>query len=348
MKYLFFVQSNITKYLVKYHIQLNNLQEEDIIILYYRVGLEDLEDIKGQKINFLDTFYRKFVTVNKKIWQVFYLTWYSIYKVDEFIDSKVKGSYELFVPQFFWDTVQLLATNTKCKKITYIEEGDMSYATEDELVQKLSLMTTRKEELQRMVFSMGRLFRKHPSPEINKVQEAICFNSQAFPFKYIKKHVFNFRDVFNEKDYNFSYNYKDSTIFALEYVNIKEPKSEIYLKNIVNVFSILKSSDTEIIYFKPHPNYLNDQDSLNRLIDLAKVTSLNVLLINDPIEMIILRFDKVRVFCHQSSLIRYCCYAGVKPFVWGVNMVRKIDRLQNPEVYKFMHNNSDMIEFVGF
>ncbi|MGV3589350.1 MAG: hypothetical protein ACO1OF_20255 [Adhaeribacter sp.] len=345
-KYVFFVQSNITKYLVKYYINLHCLSEEQVIIFYYRLRLSDIIELPGEKIDFLEKFQTKFLPNGEGAWKDFKVIWKAKNKIDHFINERINDGFVLFIHHLNWDNLQLFATNKKCKKIVYIEEGDLSYATEEEITQNFAKPNI-KNEWRRKILSLGRLFRRHPFPNIDKVQEGICLNEKAFPYSYINKHVYSFKDVFFNESYSFKFNYENSIIFLLEHLHWKtQEERKEYLQELEKVFSSVKNNYKEKIYFKPHPELFNYREDLEQILGIAKVCKLEPDLMNDPIELVVSSFEHVKIFCNQSSLIRYCCYAQARPNVWGINMVKDEHRRKDPFLYKFIEENKALIKFI--
>lgn len=347
VKHLFFVQSNVTIYLVRHYIELKNIDEANIIIFYTRVSLADIDILPGKKIDFLNVFYRKFVNVNKTHLQMFYLTWTSIYKVNSFIRKEVKSDFELIVPHLIWDIKQIFASSPKCKKIIYLEEGDMSYATENETQKKIATMETYTGERLRKYFSLGKLFHKHPFQNRNKQHEAICLSDKAFPFPYIKKHVYDFKEVFQNDTYLFKEDYNNSVILLLEHITwLNEQQTDAYYFKLQEVLGLIKKQFAHRIFLKPHPELFKDVKRQNLIMELVEKCGLEATVIHDPIELIITRFKDVKIFAHRSSLIRYCCYAGVKPFVWGMSLISEEERAGNTLAFKFLEQHPDQIQFV--
>lgn len=348
IKNIFFVHSNITIYLAKHYIEKNSLDPLNIIIFYARLREKDVIALPGKKVDFLNIFYFEFVNKGRNLFEVFYRVCLSVYRVNRFLSAEVKSDYNLFVPHLFWDVLQLLATNSKCKKITFMEEGDMTYVTENELldraIKEKELNIRTNDDFKRRVLSLNQLLNFHPFPKVAKKQEAICLHPEAFPFPYIDKKVYNFKKVFCDKTFQFSTNYHNSVIFVLENISALPEGSNLYLKKFQETLSYIKKMYGNKVFLKPHPAQLKNSDKLARLLEIVKQANVEYDIINDPIELVLVNYENVKIFCHRSSIIRYCFYAEVKPYVWGVSLFSEIDRKR--PFYKFMEKHREVINVI--
>lgn len=338
--YLFYVHSNVTIYLVKYYIMLHKVPPSNILILFDRLTELDVEVLPGKKIDFSKKI--KNVHLNKKNF------WPSLNVTNKFINSEVKNQYFFFVPHILTESLQLFAANKKCKKVIYIEEGDMSYFSEN-LLNERFCNSSIKANLLRKLYSCGILYKKHPFPKINKKEEAICLHQNAFPFRNFEKHIYNFKDVFFVKNFPHKENFDSSIIFLLDpFYPKEEEEKKLYYTTLRSAFIYIKNYLGSIIYFKPHPVLSGKATEVEVIFEIASECGLTGILTNTPVELIIARFTNVKVVTHFSSLIRYCFYANIKPYFWGFNLIKNKE-LESPQpkpMIKFILENRSKIEII--
>jgi hypothetical protein len=337
---VFLVHSYITIYMAKYYIQRNNIKEANTIILYDRVRIHELEGVPGKKLKFTDTFGVRFTNRNN-FWQT--------YKdVKKFFRNEVNSNFDLVVINLSYCPTQLLASHKKCKKIVYLEEGEQSYNTAQELKNSYIGSFNLYSRAIRKLYSFGKLYMKFPFPDTGKPEEAICVHEDAFKFRNIKKTIVDIRDVFRNKDYKFSEDYTNGVLFLVEHFFRFTPEEQAVLyARLEKVFQYIKSDLGSKVFMKPHPA-LKDQEIIGRVIRMATEAGLETKIIKDPVELILLNFEKVKLFSNHSSLLRYCCYANIKPYVWGFEYDKEKKRLADGQLerFVFLRSNQEKVEFL--
>lgn len=336
--YIFYVHSNITIYLVKHYILLHKIPSSDILILFDRLSSSDVEVLPGKKFLFSEKIrnihlnYRNF--------------WPSFEETRDFINSEVKNKYIFFVPHILTESLQLFASNKKCKKVVYIEEGDMSYFSEDLLKERFCHNSFRANFF-RTIYSYGMLYKKHPFPKIKKKVEAICLHQDAFPSQNLLKHIYNFKDVFLDENLKLKEDYDNCVIFLLDpFYPKEEEEKENYYNAMRRTFVYIKDNLGSKIYFKPHPVLSNNTKQIASILEIASDCELKGVLINRPVELIIANFKNVKVVTHFSSLIRYCLYMKVKPLFWGIGLIKDLNLERPKPMVKFLFEKQLEIEVI--
>lgn len=337
-KFVFYVHSNITIYLSFHYIENYKLNSQDIIILYDRVSYNDLEILPGRKYLFSNEF--KNFNIN---WKNFF---HSYRDLNNFYKREINANYTLLVPHLYLDNLQLFASYKKCKRIIYIEEGDLSYLTEESINNRF-YKAEFKNNYFRKIFSFKMLFEKKPFPSINKTEEVICLSEESFKFKIVKKHIYDFKNVFLNKHLKFNENFDECVIFLLDpYYPEDDNEKNDYFSTLNKTFIYIKKNISNKVYFKPHPVIFTKKGQIEVILEIATKNKLECQIIDYPVELIITNYTNVKLVSHVSSLIRYGCYAKIEVIFWGYDLIKKYDLHIESSWVDFLKKNINHIRII--
>lgn len=306
MKHLFFINSHTTYLTSLGTISLLKLAPEDICMIYVRNYKNSF--IKNQ-YKVLDLSWAYYLTFKDYLFPPFKL----IRKIDGLVSELVEGCpYVFYAPNpGGLRLLQILSTNSSCKKINYVQEGALVF--DQLLIEKQLPLKYRIWDAVLSVCFNHRIWASHYSwrmpsflmkrmstPECFCISEDI-FNKLGYQIQIVK---WPKADIEKTK-YHIN---PDYPCFVLESsVEMGVVEKDVYFAGIKKM---IKEKAEEHNYVKFHPN--QSPDNINEILAIFSDNNCQVERLHDdfPFELYLSSYKHLKVYGFNSSLLVFAKQVG--------------------------------------
>jgi hypothetical protein len=225
--------------------------------------------------------------------------WAEVVKGDTKLEKIFKEKFHMFCPYSYRKDIRLIISSRRCRGFSFMEEGLMSYCTEEQVEEKIE---TREESIREKIEYMGRLGKKSFYRE--GCEKRYCLTDEAFPGR--KKEILDI-DLGNIEKVGGIKN--GSCIFVCDSIPNDIKVASVYLASLSEVMNKEKFK-YDAIYFKLHPNsYGNWQGEVMRNLFKRMDNKTEEINPSSALEDFIVRHN-LDVFLNLSSTGLYCGAIG--------------------------------------
>lgn len=291
MKHLFVIGSH-TPYLTTLGvIEKANLKKEEIILILGRnyKCFKKIEGVTSYDLSDIYYIYLKNNTRKRIIDRV--------KQIDQFISEKIGESYTLYIPHLAFYFFQILATNTLCQDIKFIQEGIADFCVPEN---RFRLPSLKQLYVNNFIMNFGRTW------------EGKGWNDYKYNVKHASETFANNGKLFSEMDCKHTvirwpilelpvkYN-PNGTFFVFEsLVEQKNIEPDIFFQatdKLINKFA------GEINYIKFHPYQKEENIDMIKALFAKHGAAYEVMSSDIPFEMVLASLKRMKVCGFTTSLV---------------------------------------------
>ncbi len=332
MKHLFIIHSHTVFLTSLGIIEKQHLKDEDIVFVYGRnysqnvfelsYPVYDLSDMYEDSKSMILSISRKTLINYKKLRRI-------TQSIDKFIEDKVKGEFEVYLPHLSSPFFQLFATSRYCNYCHFVQEGGRVMVKvlcdEDPLIIKLYNYVFLKNN--ERVWRTNKWLIHNYHDYLNCDVNAFVVNESFFG---------NLPITINKVGWPVAENLSveidtQCPIFVFDgYVEQGAINQEEYLsaiKKMVNEDAKNKN------YLKFHPNQI--KDNREKIIDFFKEKGIDVIVMSNdiPFELILTKYKKLQIYGYGSSLLIFAKAFG------HLVKARESDLLESKQYRRYFERN---------
>ena len=291
MNHVFVINSHTTFLTAMGTIEYLKLKDRDVIFVYTRDYRNEVTHIpfkivKGTEManasNTIGTDYEGYIR-----------------KVDSFIDQFVEGKYDLYVPHLWNYFFQLLYTNKKCHRVSYVQEGgpaqtkvfeyDVPFVERTKSFIRHAILGRRTFECK--WYKRGTLYKQ-------RHVDAYALNDKYFRPMHPRTHIVQWPSTKLDMTID-----ADAPIFVFDgHIANGVVEPNVYLKCCEQM--VLENAKPNN-YVKFHP--AQKKEERETILGYFKKNKFNVLVMRDdiPMEYVIIQFQNLTIIGFTSSLLYY-------------------------------------------
>lgn len=301
MKHVFVINSHTTFLTSRGTIELLHINEDDVVMLYtrsYRNSIVNVKNVRDvtEESDYCEEYVLKNKYYNKKC----------ISLIDAVVEDSIRDVYELYVPHMQLKICQLLYTNRKCLRVSYIQEA--GYPQPKKFLTRLSLEDIIKNIIYYLFFQNRRAKRVVGwyQPHLLNKQKTInsyAVNPNFFQQLPSKNHVVKW------PSFTLNIDFKSNGVFFVFDGFVKNGiiEKDFYL-NACN-YIIQKYAGVHN-YLKFHPGQSQSEKDFIKKCFIAIDCDINILDDSIPFEVIISSFSNLVIVGFSSSLLKFASDLG--------------------------------------
>lgn len=247
--HVFLVHSSITFLVAREIIRNKNLQNNEVVFLTDRNFdvQKYCDEFRAVKFKY-NWQTNPFIDSNNPIYLL-----RTLHVFDRHITEITTGrNYYIYLPHTHNTIYQVLTTHSKCRGFSYIEEGTLSFLTQDEMPSGLKPVTTKLK----IRFSYLFRIKSRQEPFHNDYDMAYFITPGAFPFLKNKEKLE--LNVENNKGFSHMSNSHIIVFDPASKYNLTTPQA--YIHAVLSLLDYFVNNNIPVVYFKLHPEHMKDGD----------------------------------------------------------------------------------------
>lgn len=332
MKNVFIINSHTTFLSALGTIQYLGLKEQTVLLLYMRNYSNSVINHPYEVVditNFIDSFNSLYKSKKYR--------YFSIKKIDRFIDETIGELFNLYCPHLLHQVWQVIYTNKLCIQMSYIQEGGIPY--KDYYITHPTLKTKFRLFITNVLYRMTKRIWHggwYTYGTMKKQKELHSYAIDDVFFRYLPS--INHRIVWPKVDLSYLVT-SGSTIFVFDgFVKNGLCEESIYINHSKRLVSTLHGIKN---YIKFHPAQSKYQKQA--ICDYMIKESINFQILPDdiPFELILSSSKQLKVVGFGSSLLYYA-------YNLGHSVVCKDDWLLESSLFSNYYKHTGLLRFCDY